>query len=110
MGKWVYPGYTKLALHDPSSPYLKHVKGGERNYYLGCDAVNCCYKDFQMKQWDIATPNMLTHVNFVGMEDTTELNDNPVHQAEHWHQNTTVFLKTSVLTSISLHVPRPTPV
>merc|ERR1712048_873604 len=93
--KYEYDGCTKLSLHDPSSPYLKHRQGGELNYYLGCFAVNCCYGDFQMKQWDVATPGMLTKVNFVGLEDTTELNDNPVHQAEHWHQNTTIFLKTS---------------
>merc|ERR1711976_69268 len=99
MGKahqFVYDGCTKLSLHDPSSPYLQHVKGGERNYYLGCDAVNCCYSDYSMKEWDIATPGLLTKVAFVGLEDTTELNDNPVSQAEHWHQNTTLFLKTSV--------------
>lgn len=92
--KFVYDGCTKLSLHDPTQ--IKHRAGGELNYYLGCYAVNCCYKDFKMKQWDIPQAGLLTHVNFVGIEDTTELDNNVVHQAEHWHQNTTIFLKTSV--------------
>merc|ERR1712039_52974 len=41
--KYEYPqaGCTKISLHDPTQ--LHHISGGERNYYLGCDAVNCCY-------------------------------------------------------------------
>merc|ERR1719473_362170 len=42
---------TKISLHDPTQ--LHHIPGGERNYYLGCDAVNCCYSDFKMKELDI---------------------------------------------------------
>merc|ERR1711976_257550 len=64
----------------------------------------------QMKQWDVATPGLLTKVNFVGIEDTTELNENPVHQAEHWHQNTTIFLKTMLLMSTSSRAMRTMPV
>merc|ERR1712170_111493 len=42
----------------------------------------------KMKKWDIED-GMLSKVNFVGYEDTTELNDNPVAGAEHWlsHSN-----------------------
>merc|ERR1711976_558502 len=86
--KYEYPdaGCTKLSLHDPTQ--LHHIAGGERNYYMGCDSVNCCYSDFSMKKWDIED-GMLSKVNFVGYEDTTELNDNPVSGAEHWlsHSN-----------------------
>jgi hypothetical protein len=62
-------------------------------YYINCDAVDCCYTGRgtsktipDVKQWDIATqgPGGFSKVHFVGLEDTTELNDNPVKQAEHW--------------------------
>jgi len=88
--KFEYPdaGCTKISLHDPTQ--LHHIAGGERNYYLGCDAVNCCYSDFQMKEWDIEKAGLFTHVDFIGIEDTTELNDNPVQGAEHWRQTTTL--------------------
>merc|ERR1712137_276116 len=82
--KYEYPDCTKISLHDPSQ--LPHTKGGERNYYIKCDAVDCCYSDFSMKKWDIANPSMLTKVKFVAYEDTTELNENPVAGAEHWNE------------------------
>lgn len=84
--KYEYPqaGCTKISLHDPTQ--LHHISGGERNYYLGCDAVNCCYSDFSMKTWDIPKSGLFTSVEFVGYEDTTELNDKPVKHAEHWKQ------------------------
>jgi hypothetical protein len=78
-----YDGCQKLSIKDPNQ--LHHVSGGERNYYLGCDAVDCCYGSFSMKQWDIGMGTS-SKVSFVGYEDTTELNDNPVAQAEHWHE------------------------
>jgi len=88
--KYEYPqvGCTKISLHDPTQ--LKHIPGGERNYYLGCDAVNCCYKEFSMKEWDIQKSGLLTSVNFVAYEDTTELNNKTVKHAEHWKQRTTL--------------------
>lgn len=82
--KYVYPDCTKISLHDPTQ--LHHIAGGQRNYYLGCDSVDCCYNDFQMKKWDITDPSMITKVNFIAYEDTTELNDNPVSGAEHWNE------------------------
>merc|ERR1712146_879392 len=65
------------------------IAGGERNYYLGCDSVNCCYSDFQMKKWDIDS-GLFSKTSFVAYEDTTELNDNPVIGAEHWLQATRI--------------------
>merc|ERR1712151_352709 len=57
-------------------------------YYLKCDAVDCCKCDSDApKEWDIQS-GLFTKVNFVGYEDTTELNDNPVSGAEHWTQTT----------------------
>merc|ERR1711862_716355 len=41
--------------------------------------------DYSMKQWDIGMGKK-SAVTFVGLEDTTELNDSPVSQAEHWHE------------------------
>lgn len=78
-----YDGCQKLSIHDPSQ--VHHVTRGERNFYLGCDAVDCCYGDYSMKQWDIGMGTN-SKVTFVGYEDTTELKDNPVAQAEHWHE------------------------
>merc|ERR1712039_867390 len=48
--KYEYPEQkcTKISLHDPTQ--LHHIARGERNYCLGCDSVNCCYSDFQMKE------------------------------------------------------------
>lgn len=59
-------------------------------YYLKCDAVDCCYGGDQqgepadVKKWDIDTPGLFKKVKFIAFNDTTELNDNPVKQAEHW--------------------------
>merc|ERR550537_2113844 len=68
-------------------------KGDDRfctAYYEKCDAVNCCKcKDATFKAWDIHT-GTFTKTNFVGYEDTTELNDNPVKGAEHWKENSSV--------------------
>merc|ERR1711998_746583 len=78
-GHWYkYDGCQKLSLKD-------HSQKVERNYYLKCDALDCCYGDFSMKQWDIGMGKK-SQVTFVGLEDTTELNDAPVSQAEHWHE------------------------
>merc|ERR1712039_722028 len=94
--KYEYPqvGCTKISLHDPTQ--LHHIPGGERNYYLGCDAANCCYSDFSMKTWDIPKAGLLTSVDFVGYEDTTELNDKPVKDAEHWKQRSTLPGKVGI--------------
>jgi hypothetical protein len=82
--KFEYPDCTKISLHDSSQ--LHHIKGGERNYYIGCYAVNCCYTDFHMKEWDIQGPSMYTTTEFIGYEDTTELNGKTVTGAEHWQE------------------------
>jgi len=49
----------------------------------GPDCCKCENAD-SPKFWDIADGGMFTKVGFVGYEDTTELNDNPVKGAEHW--------------------------
>lgn len=83
-GHWYkYDDCQKLSLHDPNQ--LHGLHGDERNFYLKCDAVDCCYSDFKMKQWDIGS-GPITTTTFAGYEDTTELNDNPISQAEHWHE------------------------
>merc|ERR1712083_20314 len=94
--KYEYPqaGCTKISLHDPTQ--LHHIPGGERNYYIGCDAVNCCYSDFSMRPWDIPKSGLFTSVGFVGYEDTTELNDKPVKHAEHWRQRSTLPGKVGI--------------
>jgi hypothetical protein len=76
-----YDDCQKLAMHD-----FHYTKVGDITYYLGCDALDCCYSDEEnMKKWDIQSGRIST-VEFVGFEDTTELDDNPVSQAEHWHE------------------------
>jgi hypothetical protein len=64
-------------------------------FYLNCDAVDCCYDNDappgqppDVKKWDINTPGIAhtIQVQFKGYNDTTELNDNPVKQAEHWQE------------------------
>jgi len=78
-----YDDCQKLSIHDYSQKGIKH---GEANYYLKCDALDCCYGDFKMKGWDISTSE-ISNVTFAGYEDTTELYDTPVAQAEHWHES-----------------------
>jgi hypothetical protein len=58
-------------------------------YYVKCDAVNCCKCDNadEPKKWDINNAGLFTKVNFVGYEDTTELNNNPITGAEHWSEH-----------------------
>jgi len=76
-----YDGCQKLAMHD-----FHFNKVGDITYYLGCDALDCCYSDEDnSKKWDIAT-GPISKVEFIGFEDTTELEDRPVLQAEHWHE------------------------
>jgi hypothetical protein len=83
-GHWYkYDGCQKLSLHDPNQV---GYPGAEANYYLGCDGLDCCYGDFSMKSWDIGQGRQ-SEVSFAGFEDTTELNDNPIAQAEHWHED-----------------------
>lgn len=60
-------------------------------YYLNCDAVACCYGGDEysppdVKKWDIDVSNLMRKTAFKGFNDTTELNDNPVKQAEHWNE------------------------
>jgi len=61
-------------------------------FYLNCDALDCCYggdappgQRPDVKKWDINT-GIFSHVEFKGYNDTTELNNNPVKQAEHWRE------------------------
>jgi hypothetical protein len=61
-------------------------------YYLGCYALNCCFHGKgtaitqipAVKQWDIATPSLISKTEFLGYMDTKELYDNPVIGAETW--------------------------
>jgi len=67
-------------------------------FYINCDAVDCCYggeplgrypRRPDVKKWDINNPNLITgvKVEFKGFNDTTELANNPVKGAEHWHES-----------------------
>merc|ERR1712187_1028060 len=46
-----------------------------------------------MKKWDIAPGGLIATVSFVGYENTTELNDNPVAGAEHWLEHNNFHVK-----------------
>merc|ERR1711862_29050 len=52
---------------------------------------------------DIAKGGLLTKVGFVGIEDTTELNDNPVTGAEHWNTKSVLPKVLSVTYDYFLH-------
>merc|ERR1712070_579157 len=65
-------------------------------YYQKLSGPACCYCDDvdKPKQCDIqAKDTLFAKTNFSGFEDTTELNDNPVKNAEHW----TTFNKVPLL-------------
>jgi hypothetical protein len=74
--------------------------------YMNCDGLDCCYdadtprgQRPDVKQWDIHAPGLLSKTKFSGYNDTTELNDNPVKQAEHWNEiDKLPFTKGSAVT------------
>merc|ERR1712113_1292298 len=76
---WTYPEGSKLWT-CPHGSYSCEI------FYLKLNGPDCCKCENadSPKQWDIADGGMFTKVGFVGYEDTTELNDNPVKGAEHW--------------------------
>jgi len=87
----------KIELNTPTG-----FIGDKTNYlwgtfYINCDSVDCCYGGKRtgrypqrpdVKKWDINNPNPITgvKVEFKNFTDTTELNNNPVKNAEHWHE------------------------
>ena len=87
----------KIELNTPTG-----FIGDKTNYlwgtfYINCDSVDCCYGGKRtgrypqrpdVKKWDINNPNPITgvKVEFKNFADTTELNNNPVKNAEHWHE------------------------
>jgi hypothetical protein len=59
-------------------------------YYVKCDAVNCCAGDPtpDLKKWDIGEAGKsLDKVKYLGKKDTTELNGNPVKDADVWQEH-----------------------
>jgi len=72
--------------HYPSKDFVSGT------YYIKCDAVDCCYggdgvgSPPDLKKWDINKPGFLTEVKYIGLKDTTELNNKPVKQAEVWQE------------------------
>eukprot|EP00931_Biecheleriopsis_adriatica_P012480 TRINITY_DN113633_c0_g1_i1.p1 TRINITY_DN113633_c0_g1~~TRINITY_DN113633_c0_g1_i1.p1 ORF type:complete len:269 (+),score=42.14 TRINITY_DN113633_c0_g1_i1:97-807(+) len=53
-------------------------------FYLKCDAVDCCYKpDAIVKPWTLHK-NIFAKVTFAGFENTTELDNKTILNAEHW--------------------------
>jgi len=59
-------------------------------YYEKLNGPNWCKCEQvdKPKQWDIYAKDTYFHqTSFVGFEDTTELNDNPVKGAEHWREH-----------------------
>merc|ERR1712167_344818 len=61
-------------------------------FYIGCEGgLDCCVKDRHgerpdVKKWDINTPSSMVTTKYLGLKDTTELNGNPVKQAEAWSE------------------------
>jgi len=77
----------KIELNTPHGYIGKETNFARGTYYINCDAVDCCYGDLpDVKKWDISKPGLMTSVEFVGIEDTEELNHNPVKAAEHWKE------------------------
>jgi len=84
----------KIELNTPTGYIGKETNFAWGTYYINCDSVDCCYGGHtstyptrpDVKKWDINSPGPITSVEFKGIEDTTELNDNPVKSAEHWRE------------------------
>jgi len=95
---WTYPQGSKLWT-CPTGSYSCIA------YYLKLNGPNCCKCDQvdSPKQWDIAKSGLLTKVGFVGFEDTTDLNDNPVTGAEHWNTKSVLPKVLSVTYDYFLH-------
>ena len=86
----------KIELNTPNGaqPRTSDYRWG--TYYINCDSVDCCYSGKgssrtrpDVKQWDINTPGVggIIKVKFEGYNASiTELNHNPVKNAEHWHE------------------------
>lgn len=59
-------------------------------FYVACDAVDCCYDGENrvpdVKQWDIGASNLFDKVEYLGKQDTTELNDVAVKDADVYTQ------------------------
>jgi hypothetical protein len=65
---------------------LSHPEG---SFYVNCDGVNCCVDDDipDLKKWDLEAKSTAMHtVKYLGTVDTTELNNNPVKNAEAWSE------------------------
>jgi hypothetical protein len=72
---------------------FEHMAGCKA-YYLKLYGPNCCYcNGASFKEWDIHNKGKSATSSFVGIEDTTELDDNPITGAEHWHEDDTLFGK-----------------
>ena len=86
----------KIELNTPNGaqPRTSDYRWG--TYYINCDSVDCCYSGRgstrtrpDVKQWDINTPGVggIVKVKFEGYNASiSELNNNPVKNAEHWHE------------------------
>lgn len=77
---------------DAGNHWKENKDFASGTYYLKCDTVDCCWKGKQrhlppnVKKWDIAKPGLMSQVKYVGLSDTTELNNKTVKQAERWQQ------------------------
>lgn len=113
---WDYgPSCKKIELNTPTGYIGKETNYAWGTYYLGCDSVDCCYGGRKMgsyaerpdvKKWDINNPGLMTSVEFKGIEDTTELNDNPVKSAEHWHETDKLPLTKGLNVSYHHYITR----
>jgi hypothetical protein len=92
--------------HYPSKDFVSGT------YYINCDAVDCCYggdgvgSPPDVKKWDINKPGLLTKVNYLGLKDTTELNDKPVKQAEVWQEVHKLPLTKGVAIAYDYYITR----
>ena len=83
---WDYGADTCIKI-EVDAGFKSHFYSG--SYYIKCDSVDCCCEGDHdipdVKKWDIGKPSLLNKVAYLGLKDTTELNDKPVKGAEAWH-------------------------
>merc|ERR1712216_147757 len=105
----------KIELNTPTGYIGKETNYNWGTYYLNCDGLDCCYggkphgayaERPDVKQWDIHNPSLIASVEFKGIEDTTELNDNPVKAAEHWHETDKLPLTAGLNVSYHHYITR----
>jgi len=84
-------------------------------YLIKCDAVDCCYEGDgvgqppDVKKWDINKANWMRQTKYMGLNDTTELNDKPVKQAEHWQEKDKLPFTKGLAVTYDYYITRSIP-